>query len=301
MAAQLREPRVPVDDLAALDALAPSDRRLEVVVDALARNAAHPSERADVSLQKRLDRHIEREVRRRRPRERQREHQRIDAALSAGDPWPRRHLAPIDLQHLPRPITRPLRRPLASRPQRREPLANKIDRARIAVLLAQDLRHPRRLDVLEVRDQIAQHRLQRIEHRARRRPRIARRLGRRDQPRRRPPVDPQPPRDLARRDPVRGHRLDLRPLQRAAHLPVASRSVVANGLETPDETGDNSRVCTFRFLEAAHYWAPGVKSSGDELTVPIHRKGATHAASAACSDRGRSTHAAIWLSCANRR
>ena len=41
---------------------------------------------------------------------------------------------------------------------------------------------------------------------------------------------------------------------------VASRSVVANRLETPDETGDNSRVCTFRFLEAAHYWAPGVNS-----------------------------------------
>src|SRR5215210_764520 len=60
MAAQLREPRVPVDDLAAaVDALAPSDRRLEVVIDALARNAAQPSERADVSLQKRLDRHIE--------------------------------------------------------------------------------------------------------------------------------------------------------------------------------------------------------------------------------------------------
>ena len=28
--------------------------------------------------------------------------------------------------------------------------------------------------------------------------------------------------------------------------------------KTSDETGDNHRVRTFRFLEAAHYWAPGI-------------------------------------------
>ena len=219
---------------------------LEVVIDALARDAAQPSERADVALQKRLDRHVEREVRRRRPRERQREHQRVDAALAAGDPRPRRHLAPIDLQHLPRPIARPLRRPLRFSAAAREPLADQIDRPLIAVVIAQDLRHPRRLDVLEVLDELAQHRLQRIQHRSRRRPRIARRLGRRDQPRRRPPVDPQPPRDLARSRPRPRPSPSPQPTPtRCAPPQSPPRSVVANGLETPDETGDNSRGAHF--------------------------------------------------------
>jgi len=43
VAAQLREPWVPVDDLAAaVDALAPRDRGLEAVIDTLARDAAQP-------------------------------------------------------------------------------------------------------------------------------------------------------------------------------------------------------------------------------------------------------------------
>src|SRR5215210_5702331 len=42
MAAQLREPRVPVDHLAPIDALTPRDGRAQVVVDALARNATQP-------------------------------------------------------------------------------------------------------------------------------------------------------------------------------------------------------------------------------------------------------------------
>jgi hypothetical protein len=44
-------------------------------------------------------------------------------------------------------------------------------------------------------------------------------VGRPRQPRDRPPIDPQPAGDLALRDPVSGQRPDLRPLQRAAHLP----------------------------------------------------------------------------------
>ena len=198
VAAQLREPRIPVDDLTAVDALAAGDRRPEVVIDTLARNAAQPLERPDMALQKGLDRHVEREVRRRRPRERQRADQRVDAPLPAGDPRPRRHLSPIDLQHLPRPIARLLRRPLRPRPQHRQPLADQINRPAVAVLIAQDLGHPRRLDLRPPLEQPAQHhRLQRIQHRPRRRPRIARRLRRLDQLRRRPPVDPQPPCDLA--------------------------------------------------------------------------------------------------------
>jgi hypothetical protein len=239
VAAQLREPLVPVDHVApAVDALAARDGRAQVVIDALARDTAEPLECADMPLQEGLDRRVEGEVRGRRPRERQREHQRVNAPLPAGDPRPRRHLGPIDLQHLPRPIARPLRRPLRPRPQQRQAPADQIDRPRVAMLVAQDLRHPRRLDVLPVGDQPAKHRLERVEHRPRRRPRIARRLARLDHPLDRPPIDSKPPGDLALRHPVRGHRLDLSPLQRASHLPRRLLDpVVADGLETPGETG----------------------------------------------------------------
>ena len=61
-------------------------------------------------LQERLDRHVEAEMRGLRPAERQRRHQRIDPALHPADPRAGRHLPPIELHHLPRPIPRPLRR-----------------------------------------------------------------------------------------------------------------------------------------------------------------------------------------------
>jgi hypothetical protein len=96
------------------------------------------------------------------------------------------------------------------RPQQREALADQINGPLEAVVVAQDLRHPRRLDVLELDDQPAQHRLQRIQHRSRRRPRIARRLDRVDQPRRCPPVDSErysaPAADTETSDPAPGMR-----------------------------------------------------------------------------------------------
>jgi hypothetical protein len=200
-------------------------------------------------------------VRRRRPRERQTADQRVDPALAPGDPRPRRHLRPIDLQHLPGPIARALRGPNLSRPQHRHPLADEVNRAAIAVVIAQDLGHARRLDDRPVGQQPADHRLQRIEHRARRRTLVARRLARLGQPLDRPPVDPQPPRDLALRHTVGRHRPHLRPLHRAAHLLAASPRARIDDLEALDGTGQHRPAGwrTFQFLELAQYWAPGVR------------------------------------------
>jgi hypothetical protein len=39
---------------------------------------------------------------------------------------------------------------------------------------------------------------------------------------------------------------------------ASSKTVVADDREPSARTGDNSRVRTIRFLEGAHYWAPGV-------------------------------------------
>jgi hypothetical protein len=209
-------------------------------------------------------RHVERELRRRRPGERQRADQRINAALPTGDPRPGRHLGPIDLQHLPRPIAGLLRRPLRAWPQSREPLADQIDRPAVAVVIAQDLRHPRRLDVRPIRQQPTHDRFQGIQDRTRRRPRIPRPLRRLDQPLHRPPVDPQPPRDLALRHAIRGHRPHLSPLQRAAHLPSRLPNLVADDPEAPAQTGRHQpevEASIFQFLEAAQYSAPGVSCS----------------------------------------
>ena len=57
------------------------------------------------------------EVRRLRARVRQRPNQRVDTPLLAGDLRSRRHLHPIELQHLPRAVASPLRRPLRRRAQ----------------------------------------------------------------------------------------------------------------------------------------------------------------------------------------
>jgi hypothetical protein len=171
-----------------------------------------------MALQKRLRRQVEAEVRRLRARERQRRDQRVDPPLAAGELRPGRHLGPIELQHLPRPITRPLRRPHLTRAELRQALLDEVDRPLIAIVGPEDLRHARRLDLRPLLQQLPQHRLERIEHRPLRRPRIARRLRRLDQPVHRAPIDPQPRCDLPLRDPIRGQRPHLRPLHRAAHL-----------------------------------------------------------------------------------
>jgi hypothetical protein len=170
-------------------------------------------------FEKRLERHLQREERRLRARVRQRRDQRVDAPLAAGEPRPRRQLRPVQLQHLTRPVARPLRRTHARRPQLAQPPLDQIDRAVVAVLVAQQLGRSRRLDLRPVLKHAAQHRLERVELRRRRRPPVARRLLAPRQPGDRPPVDPQPPRDLPRRDPVRYQRPHLSPLQPAAHLP----------------------------------------------------------------------------------
>jgi hypothetical protein len=63
-----------------------------------------------------------------------------------------------------------------------------------------------------------QHRLQPVKLRTDRRPPIARWLVAREQTRDRPPIDPEPTRDLPLRDPIRRQRPHLCPLQRAPHL-----------------------------------------------------------------------------------
>ena len=133
----------------------------------------------------------------------------------------------------------------------RHPLADQIDRAHIAVVVAQDLRHPRRLDLRPPLQQPADHRLQRIQHRARRRALITRRLARLGQPLDRPPVDPQPPRDLALRHPVGRHRPHLCPLHRAAHLLAALPS---ESTTSPIPTVENEPDTTAP--TAAHFSLP---------------------------------------------
>jgi hypothetical protein len=257
VAAQLQKPRVPRHDVA----VTPCDRRTQVVIDALTRNAAQPRQRADVPLQEGLDRHVKGEVRRRRTRIGQRADQRVNTALTPGDLRARRHLRPVDLQHLAGPVARALRRTHLPRAHRRHPLAHQIDRPAIAIVLAQNLRHARSLNLRPPIDQPANDRLERIKHRSRRRALIPRRLNRCDQPTNRPPIDPQPRSDLALRDPVRRHRSDLRPLHRAAHLPPPPQARRPDDLETPADTGQHRprEWRTIQFLDVAQYWAPGVK------------------------------------------
>ncbi len=106
-----------------------------------------------------------------RPRERQRRDQRIDATLDPLDPRPSRHLRPFELHHVPRPIARPLRRPLHPRPQPRQPAPNQIHRPPIAMLLPEQLSQPRRLDLRPLLQHLPDHPHQPIKLRPRRRPR----------------------------------------------------------------------------------------------------------------------------------
>jgi hypothetical protein len=112
MAAQVQEAAIPNH----LVAVAAGDNRAQVVVDALARHPTQPLERAHVPLKKRLDRHLQREERRLRARVRQARDQRVHPPLTSGHQRSGRHLAPVELQHLPRPVAGPLRRPHRRRP-----------------------------------------------------------------------------------------------------------------------------------------------------------------------------------------
>ncbi len=211
-------------------------------------------------LEERLDRHLQREERRLRARIRQRGDQRIDAPLPTRDQRPARQLRPIELQHLARPIAGALSGPHRPRPQPLQVRLHQPHRARVPVLRAQDLRHPRRLDQRPLPKQPPQHRLQHVKLRPSRRAPVARRLIARDQPRDRPPIDPQPHRDLPPRDPVRRQHPHLRPLQRAPHLrPLARhhRSVEPRRRGGHDQRRGKWR--TFRLPILAQYWAARVK------------------------------------------
>jgi hypothetical protein len=95
---------------------------------------------------------------------------------------------------------------------------DQVDRPLVAVLLAQELRRPRRLDLRPLLEQPPQDPLEGVELGIRRRPPVAGRLHAPRQPRHRPPIHLKPPRDLPLRDPVRRQRPHLRPLHRAQHL-----------------------------------------------------------------------------------
>jgi hypothetical protein len=217
VAAQVQEAVIP-DDLVALAA---GDDRTQVVVDALARHTLQPLERTGMSLQEGLDRHLEREERGLRTRVRERGNKRVHPPLPASDLRPRRHLGPVQLHHLPRPVAGPLRRPHLAWTKLAQPTPHDVDRADIAVL-AQHLGRPRRLDLRPLLNQPPQHGLEAIEARASRRTPVARRLLASEHPGDGAPVDPQPARDLPLREPVRRQRPRPRPLQRAQHLLTSS-------------------------------------------------------------------------------
>jgi hypothetical protein len=256
VAAQVEEAPVPMDDVA----LAAGDDRAQVVVDALARDPAEPVEDPHVALQKRLERHVEAEVRRLRARVGQRAHQRVDASLATGDLGPARQLRPVELEDLAGAIAGPLGGPDAQRAQPLQAPAHQVDRARVAVVGAQDLGHPRRLDRRPLLEQPKQHRLERIEHRALRPPAVTRRLIALEQPPDGAAIDPEAGGDLALRHPIRPQRPHLRPLQRAPHLPCSLPSRPVEPIE-PESSGGRHRPdgwCTFRFPIPVQYWTPGV-------------------------------------------
>jgi len=123
VAAQVQEARIP-DHLLAR---ASSNDRAQVVVHALARHALEPLEGARVTLEEGLDRHLEGEEGRLRARVGQRGDERIHAPLAAGELRPGRHLRPVQLHDLPRPVARPLRRPHHRRAQLAQPTADDVD------------------------------------------------------------------------------------------------------------------------------------------------------------------------------
>src|SRR5713226_5662901 len=141
-----------------------------------------------------------------------------DDLLPPGDARPRRHLGPVEPQHLSGPVTRALGRAHARRTQATQMLAHQSLRAAEAVLETQDLGDSRRLDLRPLLDEPAQDGLERVELRAERRTAIVRRLVATRKPYHGAAIDPQPPRDLPLRKPLRHQRPHLRPLQHAPHL-----------------------------------------------------------------------------------
>jgi hypothetical protein len=168
----VQETRIPTD----LVALAASDDRAQVVVDTLARDTREPIEDAHVALEKRLGRHVEGEARRLGARIGQRAEQRVDPALAARDLRPRRQLQPVELQHLAGAVTGPLSRAPGRRTQLAQPSLDQIDRALVAVAVAQHVSHPRRLDLGPLLERRPDHRLESIELRALRRASVSGRL-----------------------------------------------------------------------------------------------------------------------------
>ena len=246
VAAQMQKARTP-DDLVAFAA---GDRRAEVVVDALARHPTKPLERMHVPLQKRLGSHLKREEDSLRARVRQARDQRVHAPLTTCDRRPRRHLAPVELQHLTGPVAGPLRRPHRPRPQLLQMRPHQTLRAGVAIVGAQDLRQARRLDLRPLLQKPPQHRLQWIKLRARRRAPVARWLVGRDHPRDRPPVDPQPRRDLPLRQTICRQRPHPRPLQRASHLRTPRSTSPTERASKPARTrSTTSRVVHFSITD----------------------------------------------------
>jgi hypothetical protein len=212
--AQVQETPIP-DDLLPLAAC---DDRAQVVVDALAGDAAEDLEGADVALEEGLERQVEAEVRGLRARVGGGGDERVQAPLATVDPRPRRHLRPVELQHLPGPIAAALRRARRPRAQLAQPTLDEVDRAGVAVLLAQELRRPRSLDPRPLLEEPPQDGLERIELRARTRSPVARRLVTAGESGDRAPVDAEPHGDLPLRHPVGRQCPHPRPLQRASHL-----------------------------------------------------------------------------------
>ena len=135
-----------------------------------------------------------------------------------------------------------------------------MNRERCTVLVAQQLRRSRRSDLRPLLEQAPQHWLEGIELRHNRRSPVARRLLAPRQPGNRPPIDPQPTRDLPLRDPVRHQRPHLRPLQRAPHLRTSRSTSPIRRASKTRRTSDQLRGkwCTFRLPIPAQYWTPGV-------------------------------------------
>jgi hypothetical protein len=125
---------------------------------------------------------------------------------------------------------------------------------------AQDLRHPRRPDPRPLVQQPPQDRLERVEHRARRRSPIPRRLGRLDHPPHRVATDPESPGDLSLRDPIRRQCPHLRPIHRATHpLPASSIATTTSTTTVQPQPDATQRWLHFRCLEVAQDWAPRVR------------------------------------------
>jgi hypothetical protein len=157
--------------------------------------------------------------------------ERILAEFHSGRPNPRppsaaasspRHLRPVELQHLAGAVAGPLGRPHRRQSQLAQPPLDQVDRAVVAVLLAQELRRPRRLELGHSSSSRRSTCSKGSNLEPAGAPPVAGRLLAPRQPRHRPPIYLKLPRDLTLRGPVRRQRPHLRPLHRAPHLLLSS-------------------------------------------------------------------------------